>query len=553
MNKTVVVELDQNGKEIFHTAGYEKYWISRVGMETVWLRKERVKEVVSVQETFAAMEFLEKPERGIVSAEISIRMKMIDESCRWTRVGYEIMMPDNGTDKKVVVTFTDEEKEKQSEAEYAEVIRERDNLILTISGGIAIYEITDKIRTVYITEETAALAGYTKKELMEIIGENALALCHPDDIKTTQNYFKTRRQQVRVMSYEYRIKNKNGMYQWVSVRARFVQQKNSILLYTIMTDIDQIKKAEEDARMQKKMLELALQQSDFRFWDYDIKTHRLYRSWAVTQQVGFGEYEENVPEGFVELGLIHPDDCEAYLEFYHNVQQGKNQRLTFRAIHQNGEWGWMDIAYRVFFNEQGEPVRAIGVGGDVSKQREKEQKYLKDLEQSNENLRHEIAKRDKSFDDLKVQMQQMQEQHGNQIRNLQGIHNQELEAKDKEISRLNTILEKAFNWFPLLKEMLRMEKLCYAIGFTKDMVNSLLTKKEAIRCNGKIYSEEHRRRFEIKNDIFKVEKSPIDENKLVLTINRQPIGEWFKEQWEKLRQGLRQSTEEPRKSRGFRM
>ena len=178
---------------------------------------------------------------------------------------------------------------------------------------------------------------------------------------------------------------------------------------------------------------------------------------------------------------------------------------------------------------------------------------LKDLEQTNENLRHEIAKRDKDIDDLKVQMQHIQEQHGKQIRNLQGIHNQEIEIKDKEISRLNTILEKAFNWFPLLKEMLRMEKLCYAIGFTKDMINSLLTKKEAIRCNGKIYSEEHRRRFEIKNDIFKVEKSSVDENKLVLTVNRQPIGEWFKEQWEKLRQGLRQSTEEPRKSRGFKL
>ena len=178
---------------------------------------------------------------------------------------------------------------------------------------------------------------------------------------------------------------------------------------------------------------------------------------------------------------------------------------------------------------------------------------LKDLEQSNENLRHEIAKRDKGIDELKVKMQQMQEQHGKQIRNLQGIYNQELEAKDKEISRLNTILEKAFNWFPLLKEMLRMERLCYAIGFTKDMINSLLTKKEAIRCNGTIYSEEHRQRFEIKNDTFKVEKSSVDENKLVLTVNRQPIGEWFKEQWEKLRQGLRQSVEEPRKSRGFKL
>ena len=176
---------------------------------------------------------------------------------------------------------------------------------------------------------------------------------------------------------------------------------------------------------------------------------------------------------------------------------------------------------------------------------------MKKLEQSNEELRQEIAKRDKDIDDLKAQMQLMQEQHGKQIRNLQGIHNRELEAKDREISRLNTLLEKAFKWFPMLKEMLRMEKLCATIGFTKEMIESLLTKKEAIQCSGKIYSDEHRRRFDIKNNIFRVEKSSIDDNKLVLTINRQPISEWFKEQWEKLRRGLRQSDEEARKSRGL--
>ncbi|MCS2372344.1 DUF724 domain-containing protein [Phocaeicola vulgatus] len=177
---------------------------------------------------------------------------------------------------------------------------------------------------------------------------------------------------------------------------------------------------------------------------------------------------------------------------------------------------------------------------------------LKDLEQANEKLRQEVAKRDKGIDELKAKMQQMQEQYGKQIRNLQGIHNQELEAKDKEISRLNAIIEKAFKWFPMLREMLRMEKLCATIGFTKEMIESLLTKKEAIKCNGRIYSEEYRRKFEIKNDIFKVEKNPTDNNKLILTINKQPIGEWFKEQWDKLRQGLRK-TEEPRKSRGFKL
>ena len=178
---------------------------------------------------------------------------------------------------------------------------------------------------------------------------------------------------------------------------------------------------------------------------------------------------------------------------------------------------------------------------------------MKKLEQSNEELRQEIAKRDKGIDDLKAQMQRMQEQHGKQIRNLQGIHNQELEAKDKEISRLNTLLEKAFKWFPMLKEMLRMEKLCAAIGFTKEMIESLLTKKEAIKCNGRIYSEEHRRKFDIKNDIFKVEKNPTDDTKLVLTINRQPIGKWFKEQFGKLGYGFQKAPDELRKRGGLKL
>ena len=178
---------------------------------------------------------------------------------------------------------------------------------------------------------------------------------------------------------------------------------------------------------------------------------------------------------------------------------------------------------------------------------------MKKLELSNEELRQEIAKRDKGIDDLKAQMQRMQEQHGKQIRNLQGIHKQELEAKDKEISQLNAIIEKAFKWFPMLREMLRMEKLCAAIGFTKEMIESLLTKKEAIRCNGRIYSEEHRRKFDIKNDVFKVERNPTNNNKLVLTINRQPIGEWFKEQFGKLGHGFRKTPDEPRKGGGFRL
>lgn len=103
------------------------------------------------------------------------------------------------------------------------------------------------------------------------------------------------------------------------------------------------------------------------------------------------------------------------------------------------------------------------------------------------------------------------------------------------------------------KEMLRMGKLCAVIGFTKDMIERLLTTKEAIQCSGKIYFEEHRRKFDIRNDIFKVEKNPTNDSKLVLTINRQPIGEWFKEQFNKLRQNIRCPIQPQRKSRGMKL
>lgn len=43
-----------------------------------------------------------------------------------------------------------------------------------------------------------------------------------------------------------------------------------------------------------------------------------------------------------------------------------------------------------------------------------------------------------------------------------------------------------------LREMLRMEKFCAMLEGTKEMTESLIVKKEALKCSGKIYSEQHR-------------------------------------------------------------
>ena len=161
--------------------------------------------------------------------------------------------------------------------------------------------------------------------------------------------------------------------------------------------------------------------------------------------------------------------------------------------------------------------------------------------------------RNTNIEKLQSQIQQMQKQHDTQIHNLKEMHRQELDMKEKELSRLARIIDKAFRWFPMFREMLRMEKFCAMLGFTKEMTESLLVKKEALKCSGKIYSEQHRRNFDIKDDILRVENDPDDESRLNLTINRKPIADWFMEQWHRLRYGTRLPQQEERKSRGFKL
>lgn len=48
---------------------------------------------------------------------------------------------------------------------------------------------------------------------------------------------------------------------------------------------------------------------------------------------------------------------------------------------------------------------------------------------------------------------------------------------------------------------------------------------------GELYSEEHKRKFKTEKAGFQVVKDPKDKSKLVLSINGQLIGEWFKEQF----------------------
>ena len=161
---------------------------------------------------------------------------------------------------------------------------------------------------------------------------------------------------------------------------------------------------------------------------------------------------------------------------------------------------------------------------------------LKELEADNRTLQGEVAARDESIMEL-------QAKHRREIVDKEAEHR-------KEVSYLKSIIQKAKKWFPLFQELVYMEKFCLKVGFNERQTATLISGKPLF-YEGELYSKEHRRKFTTERAGFQVVKDPKDKSKLALAINGQLIGEWFKEQFDKLFSSIRRTVIPHRKDKGL--
>lgn len=123
---------------------------------------------------------------------------------------------------------------------------------------------------------------------------------------------------------------------------------------------------------------------------------------------------------------------------------------------------------------------------------------LKELEADNRTLQGEVAARDESIGLLQQQMEREQEEHSRQLMELQAKHRREMSdreaAHQKEVSFLKSIISKAQTWFPLLQELVYMEKFCLKVGFNERQTATLISGKPLL-YESELYSAEHKRKF----------------------------------------------------------
>lgn len=173
---------------------------------------------------------------------------------------------------------------------------------------------------------------------------------------------------------------------------------------------------------------------------------------------------------------------------------------------------------------------------------------VKTLERENSALHQVVSTHEGTIETLQTKLQTIQTDYSRQVLDMQQKHIKESQVRDtehkKEVSRLTALLNKTLKWFPQIKGMLNLERVCLTVGFSQEQTAVLMMGK-SLEYSGELYSEEHKRKFmakEVKAKVFS------DKGKFVLTIDLKPIGDWFKEQFERFKQGfnVRQSPKQSR-------
>jgi hypothetical protein len=148
------------------------------------------------------------------------------------------------------------------------------------------------------------------------------------------------------------------------------------------------------------------------------------------------------------------------------------------------------------------------------------------------NMDEYVRRKEKELADMEIRLQQLKQDY----------------KPYKEQEDLNLLLDV----FPHVTKSLRTAKICKDIGLAIDTIKKLFT-REAVAYVGKLRSPEHDLDFSVQEGKLQLYKEWDNPNKLYLSFSGQNILEWFREQFDKLHQTIRQPVITPKKSGRIKM
>ncbi|MBD2079462.1 PAS domain-containing protein [Leptolyngbya sp. FACHB-17] len=143
-------------------------------------------------------------------------------------------------------------------------------------------------------------------------------------------------------------------------------------------------------------LRLALESAQMGAWEWDLVTDRL--SWSPNYIELVGLDSNNCPTMLQAWEtMVHPSDrAAAQARLSHALQSATELQNEYRIIKPTGEIRWLSCKGQIHRNEQGEPVRMLGITQDITqiKHQELHRSQLLTLEKA-ARVKAETANQDK--------------------------------------------------------------------------------------------------------------------------------------------------------------
>jgi len=137
----------------------------------------------------------------------------------------------------------------------------------------------------------------------------------------------------------------------------------------LATSLEEIASLADDIERRDERLELVLAASGTGFWEWDVRSGALSWSDAVFTQHGL-DPSSGSPTFESYLQTIHPDDREPFQRLIQEtLTSGDSFKLDFRILWPDGSVHWTSGVGRVFRDADGQPVRIIGTGTDITEAR----------------------------------------------------------------------------------------------------------------------------------------------------------------------------------------
>lgn len=138
----------------------------------------------------------------------------------------------------------------------------------------------------------------------------------------------------------------------------------------------------ESGELERRFIHM-LAQNGVRVWEIDLRRHELIDYGFAKQQDthdGKKNVIQDVPESIIARGVIHRDDEARCREWYHKLYQGEDGvSVQLRAwVEERQEYVWQQIMAILVFDENGEAVRAVCSGRDISDRKQLERRFAEE-------------------------------------------------------------------------------------------------------------------------------------------------------------------------------